>query len=93
MTGYIILFSVILAASAGVIFSGVFDGRFTWIGLPARVTRKGSACWSQFAEWIDRLRSLIIRLQSQIVNYRSRITDEDLSFSMVEEGYHNFFSI
>jgi len=76
MTGYLILLSVVLAVSAGVIFSGIFDRRFTWIGLPARMTRKGSACWSQFAEWIDRLRLLIVRLQSQTAHYRSKIADE-----------------
>ena len=81
MTGYLILLSVILAVSAGVIFSGVFDRRFTWIGLPARMTRKGSACWSQFAEWIDKLRLLVISLQSQIASFRSKIPDEDPSSS------------
>ena len=80
MTGYLILFSVLLVASAVVIFSGVFD-HFKCAWLPTRWTRKVSAYGVRFSGWINRIRCLIGNFQSQIANRHLKKADEDLSSS------------
>jgi tellurite resistance protein len=59
MTGYLILFSVVLTASAVVLFSGLFD-HAGWAGFPARLEDKISACQVWLAGWIRKIRSSII---------------------------------
>jgi len=83
MTGFLILLLIILAGSAVVIFSGVFD-RIGWKILPTRFTREDSIymCW--LSRWTNRIRflvddcrSLILDLISQIKKSKSNISDED----------------
>lgn len=54
MTVYLILFSVILAGSAVVIFTGVFD-RFCGTTLPARLMSEVSPYLSRLRDWIERI--------------------------------------
>ena len=71
MTVYLILFSIILAASAVVIFSSVFD-RFGATTIPVRLVRKASVGFSWLFEWIDRfgLKEFIEQLKSKWINLR-----------------------
>ena len=78
MTGYLILFSVLLAASAAVIFSGVLD-RFGWIKLPTCITCHYTAFMSCLSEWINRIRFSMARLiETKIENRRLKIAGEEL---------------
>ena len=88
MTGYLILFVVLIVASAALIFTGVCD-RFGWIKLPTSITHHSTALMSCFSGWIDRIRLSIDSLKSQIESLTrvkprdriSEISDEDSSFS------------
>ena len=69
MTVYLILFSIILAGSAVVIFSGVFD-RFGGTTLPARLLLKASPYLSRLCEWVER-----IGLKESVERQKSKLVD------------------
>ena len=78
MTGFLTLILIVLAASAIVIFSGLFD-RFRWAGFPVRFTDKASACLPRLSGWMNRigLKEFIDRLRSKWIGLVGfRLTDD-----------------
>ncbi|MBN2313529.1 MAG: tellurite resistance TerB family protein [Sedimentisphaerales bacterium] len=98
MTVYLILFLIVLAGSAVVIFSGLFD-RFGGTTLPSRLIRKASPYLSRLSEWIERigLKEFIACQKVRVVNrVRDRISknteyDEDsLSSDPIDMNLLNY---
>lgn len=71
MTGYLILFLIILAGSAAVIFSGLFD-RSRRAGSPMRLADKVSTCQVWLAGWIRKIRFSITDHSMSLYRKESR---------------------